>query len=256
LKYSVNPHEAVALDAAIFAYNHWKNLNPNVILPPDSIGDKEILLQDVIPLSLGTDLRNGGTDFLIRRNTTYPCSRTRRYVTTRDDQTEMQVMVVEGEREMFKDNKKLGMFNLVGIPPAPAKTQMVDVTFSVDKDCVLQVSAELVSNIVVNKSIVVKGSNNLSRAELDRMIREAEEYRRVDQERIAAIKASDDLSTYINMTRDKFDGGYIGSRNDRDHINNLLNEAEDWLIDKQLNAAAAVILAKQRELEAIINKMK
>jgi len=148
------------------------------------------------------------------------------------------------------------MFNLVGIPPDRAKSQMVDVTFTVDKDCVLQVTAELVNKLHVNKTIVVKGSSNLSRAELDRMIREAEEYRRIDQERIAAIKASDDLGTFIITTRDRFSGGYIGSLNDRGRINNLLNDAENWLIAKQHNAAAAVILAKQKELEAMINKMK
>jgi molecular chaperone DnaK len=157
---SVNPDEVVAIGAAIQA----GVLGGEV---------KDIVLLDVTPLSLGVETQGGIFDKIIDRNTTIPAKKSRIYTTAADNQPEVEIHILQGERPMARDNKSLGRFHLSGIPPAPARVPQIEVTFDIDANGILHVSAvEKATN--QRQSITITGSGNLNRDEIDRMVREAE----------------------------------------------------------------------------------
>jgi molecular chaperone DnaK len=158
---SVNPDEVVAIGAAIQA---------GII--SGEFG-KDIVLVDVTPLSLGVETQGGIFDKLIERNTTIPTKRSRIYTTAADNQPEVEIHILQGERPMARDNKSLGRFHLAGIPPAPARVPQIEVTFDIDKNGILNVSAQE-KGTGAKQSITITGSGNLNRDEIDRMVREAE----------------------------------------------------------------------------------
>ncbi len=158
---SVNPDEVVAIGAAIQA---------GII--SGEFG-KDIVLVDVTPLSLGVETQGGIFDKLIERNTTIPTKRSRVYTTAADNQPEVEIHILQGERPMARDNKSLGRFHLAGIPPAPARVPQIEVTFDIDKNGILNVSAQE-KGTGAKQSITITGSGNLNRDEIDRMVREAE----------------------------------------------------------------------------------
>jgi molecular chaperone DnaK len=157
---SVNPDEVVAVGAAIQA----GVLGGEV---------KNIVLLDVTPLSLGVETQGGIFDKLIERNTTIPTKKSRTYTTAVDNQPEVEIHILQGERPLARDNKSLGRFHLAGIPPAPARVPQIEVTFDIDANGILQVSAQ---DKATNQkqSITITGSGNLNRDEIDRMVEEAE----------------------------------------------------------------------------------
>ncbi|MBS1716029.1 MAG: molecular chaperone DnaK [Armatimonadetes bacterium] len=157
---SVNPDEVVAVGAAIQAG----------VLGGDV---RDILLLDVTPLSLGVETQGGVLDKLIERNTTIPTKKSRTYTTAVDNQTEVTIHILQGERPMAKDNKSLGQFNLSGIPPAPARVPQIEVTFDIDANGILNVSAQDKATGNQQK-ITITGSGNLGNDEIDRMVKEAE----------------------------------------------------------------------------------
>ncbi len=158
---SVNPDEVVAVGAAIQA---------GII--SGEFG-KDIVLVDVTPLSLGVETQGGIFDKLIERNTTIPTKRSRVYTTAADNQPEVEIHILQGERPMARDNKSLGRFHLNGIPPAPARVPQIEVTLDIDKNGILQVSAQE-KGTGAKQSITISGSGNLSRDQIDQMVREAE----------------------------------------------------------------------------------
>jgi molecular chaperone DnaK len=181
---SVNPDEVVAIGAAIQA---------GII--SGEFG-KDIVLVDVTPLSLGVETQGGIFDKLIERNTTIPTKRSRVYTTASDNQTEVEIHILQGERPMARDNKSLGRFHLQGIPPAPARIPQIEVTFDIDKNGILNVSA-LEQGTGKKQSITISGSGNLNRDEIDRMVREAEmnaETDRKQQELIELRNKSESLA--------------------------------------------------------------
>jgi molecular chaperone DnaK len=157
---SVNPDEVVAVGAAIQA----GVLGGEV---------KNIVLLDVTPLSLGVETQGGIFDKLIDRNTTIPTRKSRTYTTATDNQPEVEIHILQGERPMARDNKSLGRFHLSGIPPAPARIPQIEVTFDIDANGILNVSA-LEKGTGSKQSITISGSGNLNRDEIDRMVAEAE----------------------------------------------------------------------------------
>lgn len=157
---SVNPDEVVAVGAAIQA----GVLGGEV---------KDILLLDVTPLSLGVETQGGIFDKVIERNTTIPTKKSRVYTTAVDNQPEVEIHILQGERPLARENKSLGRFHLAGIPPAPARVPQVEVTFDIDANGILQVSAMDLATKNQQK-ITITGSGNLNRTEIDRMISEAE----------------------------------------------------------------------------------
>ncbi len=157
---SVNPDEVVAIGAAIQA----GVLGGEV---------KNIVLLDVTPLSLGVETQGGIFDKVIDRNTTIPTKKSRIYTTAADNQPEVEIHILQGERPMARDNKSLGRFHLGGIPPAPARVPQIEVTFDIDANGILNVAAQE-KGTGQKQAITITGSGNLNRDEIERMVREAE----------------------------------------------------------------------------------
>jgi molecular chaperone DnaK len=171
----VNPDEVVAIGAAIQA----GVLGGQV---------KDILLLDVTPLSLGIETLGGIATPMIERNTTVPTRKAQVFSTASDMQTEVQVVVVQGERPMARDNKMLGDFRLTGIPPAPRGLPQIEVTFDIDADGILHVSAKDKAT-GREQSIKITASSGLSKDQVDRMVREAESHAEEDKQHRAEIEA-------------------------------------------------------------------
>jgi molecular chaperone DnaK len=183
---SVNPDEVVAIGAAIQA----GVLGGEV---------KDILLLDVTPLSLGVETQGGIMDKLIERNTTIPTKKSRTYTTAADNQTEVTIHILQGERTLSKDNKSLGQFNLSGIPPAPARIPQVEVTFDIDANGILNVSAK--DKATNNEQrITITGSGNLDEKDIDRMVQEAEANAERDAQLREAAELKNESDKLISMT--------------------------------------------------------
>ncbi|KAL9231927.1 hypothetical protein vseg_007085 [Gypsophila vaccaria] len=179
----VNPDEAVAMGAAI----------QGGILRGDV---KELLLLDVTPLSLGIETLGGVFTRLINRNTTIPTKKSQVFSTAADNQTQVGIKVLQGEREMASDNKMLGEFELQGIPPAPRGLPQIEVTFDIDANGIVTVSAKDKST-GKEQQITIKSSGGLSEQEIEKMVREAELHAQKDQERKALIDARNTADTTI-----------------------------------------------------------
>ncbi|CAN6204573.1 unnamed protein product [Urochloa humidicola] len=179
----VNPDEAVAMGAAI----------QGGILRGDV---KELLLLDVTPLSLGLETLGGIFTRLINRNTTIPTKKSQVFSTAADNQTQVGIRVLQGEREMAADNKLLGEFDLVGIPPAPRGMPQIEVTFDIDANGIVTVSAK---DKATGKetNITIRSSSGLSEAEIQKMVQEAELHAQKDQERKALIDIRNNADTTI-----------------------------------------------------------
>nr|QBS00796.1 HSP70 [Agave sisalana] len=179
----VNPDEAVAMGAAI----------QGGILRGDV---KELLLLDVTPLSLGIETLGGIFTRLINRNTTIPTKKSQVFSTAADNQTQVGVKVLQGEREMAADNKLLGEFELVGIPPAPRGMPQIEVTFDIDANGIVTVSAKD-KTTGKEQQITIRSSGGLSEDEIDKMVKEAELHAQKDQERKALIDIRNTADTTI-----------------------------------------------------------
>lgn len=183
---SVNPDEVVAIGAAI----------QGGVLGGDV---KDILLLDVTPLSLGVETQGGIFDKLIERNTTIPTKKSRTYTTAADNQTEVTIHVLQGERTLAKDNKSLGQFNLSGIPPAPARIPQIEVTFDIDANGILNVTAKDNATGTVQK-ITITGAGNLNKDDIDRMVKDAEANAAQDQKLREAAELKNDADKLIANT--------------------------------------------------------
>ena len=183
---SVNPDEVVAVGAAIQAG----------VLGGDV---RDILLLDVTPLSLGVETQGGIFDKLIDRNTTIPTKKSRIYTTAVDNQTEVTIHILQGERPLAKDNKSLGQFNLGGIPPAPARVPQVEVTLDIDANGILNVSAQDKASGTVQK-ITITGSGNLNKDEIERMVKEAEANADVDAKVKEAAELKNECDRLVGQT--------------------------------------------------------
>lgn len=184
----IDPMEAVAKGAAIQAG----------ILGGDVQG-KEILLLDVTPLTLGLETLGGVRTSLIDRNTTIPTSKSQVFSTAADNQTSVEIHVLQGEREFAKDNKSLGHFILDGIPPAPRGTPQVEVTFDIDANGILTVKAKDKATGKENK-ITIQGSSNLSKDEIERMKKEAEAHAEEDRKRKETVDIRNQADTLISVS--------------------------------------------------------
>jgi molecular chaperone DnaK len=187
----VNPDEVVAVGAAI----------QGGVLRGDV---KDMLLLDVTPLSLGIETLGGVFTKLIERNTTIPTRKSETFSTAADNQTSVEVHVLQGEREMARDNRTLGKFHLVGIPSAPRGVPQIEVTFDIDANGIAHVSAKDLGTGKEQK-ITITASSGLNDKEIDRMVREAESHRSEDQERRRQVEAKNKLDSLVYSTEKTYD---------------------------------------------------
>jgi molecular chaperone DnaK len=186
----VNPDEVVAIGAAI----------QGGVLAGDV---KDLLLLDVTPLSLGIETLGGVTTKLIERNTTIPTKKSETFSTASDNQTSVEIRVLQGEREMARDNKPIGVFHLMGIPPAPRGVPQVEVTFDIDANGILNVSAKDLGTGKEQK-ITITSSSGLNKDEIDKMVRDAQSHSDEDKKRREEIEAKNRLDGLIYSSEKSF----------------------------------------------------
>ena len=182
----VNPDEVVAMGAAI----------QGGVLKGDV---KDILLLDVTPLSLGIETMGGVSTKIIPRNTTIPTKKTQTFSTATDNQPQVQIKVLQGEREMAADNKILGEFDLVGIPPAPRGVPQIEVSFDIDADGILNVSAKD-KGTGKSQNVVIQSSGGLSEDEIEQMVRDAEANADADADRRKMIDSKNEIDSLVYST--------------------------------------------------------
>lgn len=236
---TVNPDEVVAIGAAV----------QGGVLAGDV---KDVLLLDVTPLSLGIETMGGVMTTLIERNTTIPSKKSQVFSTAADNQPAVDIHVLQGERKMSSDNKTLGRFELVGLPPAPRGVPQVEVTFDIDANGILNVSAKDLSS-GKSQQIKITAQSGLSEEEIKRAVQEAEAHKQEDEDKQKAASARNNLDNLVYQTEKLLADNKDIAENDKKSATDALAEAKKTLENK--SASADELKKSQDALQAVSHQI-
>ncbi len=240
LNKSVNPDEVVAVGASI----------QGGVLKGDV---KDVLLLDVTPLSLGIETLGGVMTKVIDRGTTIPAKKSQVFSTAEDNQPAVSIMVLQGERELARDNKSLGKFDLQGIAPAPRGVPQIEVTFDIDANGILTVSAQD-KNTGKSQEIKISGSSGLSDSEIEKMVKDAELHKEEDARKKEVIEARNHADSLAHQTQKSLDEHKTNlNENDANEIQNAINALKDCV--KNDNATKAELEDKTKSLAQAAQKL-
>ncbi|GAA9283046.1 molecular chaperone DnaK [Helicobacter pylori] len=240
LNKSVNPDEVVAVGASI----------QGGVLKGDV---KDVLLLDVTPLSLGIETLGGVMTKVIDRGTTIPAKKSQVFSTAEDNQPAVSIMVLQGERELARDNKSLGKFDLQGIAPAPRGVPQIEVTFDIDANGILTVSAQD-KNTGKSQEIKISGSSGLSDSEIEKMVKDAELHKEEDARKKEVIEARNHADSLVHQTQKSLDEHKTNlNENDANEIQNAINSLKECV--KNDNATKAELEDKTKLLAQAAQKL-